>query len=127
MVPLSEGLFILFLLIVAAFIVEFFISCLGAYYLFSKHYSVFSLIIAAIVFLAIVFYVANKFADGSVILAFGYSSLPFSVFATVFDSSIIYEYFFLAGGLIINYLSIFAVINSVHKILGKIFQYLARG
>jgi hypothetical protein len=107
--------------VLAVLIIEFALFCLAIYYLFTKDYHSFLFVVSAVIFSSIVFFVANRFAAGSIFSAMGYCSLPFGAFAGVFGSNLILNYFVIAVGVVINYLSVFAIVNSIHKILGKMF------
>lgn len=118
MFTLPWELALFFIVVVAGQVILF---GLAVYYLFSKNYSSLPLAVSGILFLSVIFFIAFKYLDGDVYSAAGYSSLPVAVLAAVFDDIPLIGYFFIAAGLAVNYLSIFAFVNSIHKILNRIF------
>lgn len=110
----------LIILFYAAQILYFILFCLAMYYLFSRDYHYFLFVVSAIFFASMIFYVAFKYLNGDVVTATLYCSFPFSLFGTGSDLKIV-KYLFFLFGLIINYLALFAIFNSIHKILKKVF------
>jgi len=89
---------------------------LAIYFLFSKDYSSLTLITAAIIFLSGIIYRVAKSSDGNVYRKITEFSLPFGLLSFIFPF-----YLFIAIGLIMNYLSLFAIVNTAYIILKKIF------
>lgn len=108
--------------IVAAWIISFILLCLGLLFLFFGDNNSLPLIISALIFFLAIVFMAIKFADTDVLSIVGYFSIPFGIFAAVFDSIRLLQYFFIVIGLIINYLSVFAVISLITQIFRKLFN-----
>jgi hypothetical protein len=108
--------------IVAAWGINFVLLCLALYFLFSSGYNFLSLIIAAVIFLFAIVYHATKNSSERVLENIGHFSFPIALFGAIYDSSLFGAYFFFVIGLIVNYLSVFAIVNLIYKILTKVFS-----
>ncbi len=106
----------LVILFYASFIIAFSPFCLAIYFLYSKDYSSLTLITSAIIFLSCIIYHVAKSSGRNVFRKIFDFSLPFGLLDFLFPF-----YLFTAIGLIMNYLSVFAIVNTAYKILKMIF------